>query len=302
MGGLFSHRPSQNDNDESKLSELQQLQKEVSDCRKEVTELFVGQKFLLVGGEGHGKSSLINTFNHVIRLAEPDVVYEEVAQLGAGTASGSTKTVLLTKYAKENSMLFYNVDLTPSNFPVFMDTLGLNENDQLQSRIVDFIQALAAGKISEGTDLQGILQEVDTNFDDAQLDDDMAAWSIIFVASVVHQPLLNLARAVGAASEKRTKQGIEIRIYCILTHGDRLTESTKHEAQVLESMKDYSEALRIPLSRIMKLSNYTSDDIKQDGRTKPNLRKDLQALSAFRRILSKSGTRYWLHGNARRDK
>ena len=179
---------------------------EVCDRRKEVMVLFQGQKFLVLGGEGHGKSSLINTFSHVIGLADPNIVYEEVAQVGAG--SGSTKTVLLTRYRKEDSMLFHGEKETaPSNFPEFLDTVGMNENNQLQVRIVKLVRALAAGKIKEGADLQDMLKDFNPSFDDMQPDEDMAAWSIIFVGSIVHQPLLDLAKSVGAAADKRTKQG-----------------------------------------------------------------------------------------------
>jgi GTP-binding protein EngB required for normal cell division len=271
------------------------LEKEVSDRRKEVIDLFNGQQFLLLGGEGHGKSSLINTFGHVTRLADPNVVFEEVAQEGA--CYGSTKTVNLTRYTKENSMLFYGVpDQTPPrNFPVFLDTIGLNE----EVRYAEFVEALAAGRIPEGEDLQAMLEAIPTDYNDVHPNEDMAAWSIIFVGSVMHQPLLKLAVAVGGAADKRTREGQEVRVYCVLTHKDKLGKSDREKKALSESVKQYSKAMRIPEHRIMILSNYVSDEIQANGRTKPDLEKDLEILNAFRQILSKSGTRNWPNAKAR---
>ena len=168
---------------------------EVQQRRREVIGLFHGQKLLLLGGDGHGKSSLINTINHVIRLENQDAVYEEVAEMGTG---GETKTQFLTRYRREDSMLFEGV--RGSNFPVFLDTIGLSESNQ--NAVVKLVPLLATGKISEETNLRELLE--DAKLDSFEVpqnaDKELKAWSIIFVGSLEHQPVIELARSVGKAN------------------------------------------------------------------------------------------------------
>ena len=178
------------------------VKQEVQRRREEVKALFQGQKLLVLGGDGHGKSSLINTFNHVIRLADPNVVYDEVARVGT---AHNTTTIRLVKYGKEDSALFHGVEnIAPSNFPVFLDTVGLPENEQIS--VIELVQSLAQGKIKEDTDLQELLKASDINFKDLKSDDGMAAWSILFVGSIHHPAVVKLARNVGEASVKIEKE------------------------------------------------------------------------------------------------
>ena len=84
---------------------------------------------------------------------------------------------------------------------------------------------------------------------------------------------------------------IEVRVFCILTSADKC----KDERKLIETRKDFGEALRIPDWRILQLTNYTATDIKSNGRTKPNFEKDLQVLDAFHRILRKAETRHQIN-------
>ena len=195
MGQLFSRQS------EVPTRSIEDIAQEVQERRTEVTNLFAGQKLLVLGGDGHGKSSLINTFNHVIRLADPNVVYEEVAEVGP--SQSVTKTPYLNRYKKEDSALFLGVQ--GSNFPVFLDTAGMNEDDKVQAKIVQLVKALAAGKIQQRADTKALLADFKTNFDKMEADEDMAAWTIIFVASAAYESLLALARSVGEAVDQTTR-------------------------------------------------------------------------------------------------
>lgn len=72
MGNLFS--------EPNKLTKEQR--ETIDKCRSDVLSLFKGHKFLVVGGDGRGKSSFINTVNHAIRMSNstPDVMYYEEAE------------------------------------------------------------------------------------------------------------------------------------------------------------------------------------------------------------------------------
>ena len=88
-----------------------------------------------------------------------------------------------------------------------------------------------------------------------------------------------------------------MRVYLILTQEDKNSD----EKKLADVRSKYTEALRISEFRILKLSNYTSEDVMEDGRTKPNFEKDLQVLNAFNRILRKAENRDRMKEKAKKE-
>lgn len=60
---------------------------QINKLRKEILTLFNGQTFLVLGEVGCGKSSLINTFGHVMRLADKDAVFYKTAEIAEEPAA-----------------------------------------------------------------------------------------------------------------------------------------------------------------------------------------------------------------------
>ena len=70
----------------------------VKQRRPRLIKYYDGQKILLIGKPGCGKSSLINSFNFVInRHVDEDVAYHEVCETSA-SAITETKTIILNQY------------------------------------------------------------------------------------------------------------------------------------------------------------------------------------------------------------
>ena len=72
--------------------------RKVKQRRPRLIKYFDGQKILLIGKPGCGKSSLINSFNFVInRSVDEDVEYHEICETSASESTES-KTVILNEY------------------------------------------------------------------------------------------------------------------------------------------------------------------------------------------------------------
>ena len=92
--------------EQAKQDEMDRLQSEtevlkrVKKRRAQLTDRFEGQKILMIGKPGCGKSSVINSFNFVVNLCsvEDAVIaeYEEVCETSAATMSESKTSILKT--------------------------------------------------------------------------------------------------------------------------------------------------------------------------------------------------------------
>lgn len=171
----------------------------VDQLRADILSSCKGQKFLLIGGDGHGKSSLINSMNHVLRLQDPQAKFQEIAGMGAGR--GKTKTASFRNY-DEDLKLFTGVEREKgTKMPHFQDLCGMSENET--SNCLKLIPLLAAGQIKDGTDMR---EYMDGDFDLSSIaqptDKQLRCWSIIFVASAYHDFPVKLATHLREAADR----------------------------------------------------------------------------------------------------
>ena len=178
MGNAFS----------SFFRNINPIEREISRVREKLIEDFDGQKFLVVGRPGCGKSSLINSFNYVINLTDPRADYEEIAQVGASSAgevSTETVTKSLTKYDFRRKMYVSLRGDRRKKAPAFFDLVGLPN----QAALADLISKLADGKIEDRTNMLAAVSEDDPSYrenigkEHRTPQKHMAAWTIIFVLS-----------------------------------------------------------------------------------------------------------------------
>lgn len=207
MGGLFSRRACTSQKEAEKRGKQHQLgalreaeerrkqQERVAGLRMNIRRLCNGQRFVVVGGDGHGKSSSINTFNHVMRLQDPDAKYQELAEVGP---AHHTKTLIVRKFICQPTMFGGAVE--------FVDVSGMSQNDQ--SKVPQMVKLLVEGRLPEGTDIRPLLG---SNVDlDQFLDfsvEQLRCWSIIYVASASHVIERKLAGRVGQAGKELEKSG-----------------------------------------------------------------------------------------------
>lgn len=259
------------------VSQSTELPKEelIDKRRTEVFSLFKGQKFLVVGGDGHGKSSFINTVNHAIRLSSstPDVMYYEAAEMGPLEMTG-TKTFALRTYTMGRG-LFEGVTFSQDMQPIsFIDTCGVGEIAHKQFE--ELIVTVAQGKVGEGTDLRKFFDE-QADYESLLSDnnEDTRFWSIVFVVSARHSFPLDVARAVARACERCQEKQHGIRVFCVVTNTDIKGVNKKLE----QLTKDLAAVLRISKSRIKTVINYTSEDIGRNMRIIPSNNKQQQLLA-----------------------
>ena len=173
MGNAFS----------SFFRNINPVEKEISRVREKLIEEFDGQKFLVLGQPGCGKSSLINSFNYVINLTDPRADYEEIAQAGASSTEHVTKR--LTKYDFRRKMYVSLRGDRRKKAPAFFDLVGLPN----QAALADLISKLADGKIEDRTNMLAAVSEDDPSYrenigkEHRTPQKHMAAWTIIFVLS-----------------------------------------------------------------------------------------------------------------------
>ena len=160
------------------------IERKISQLREDLIEGFNGQKFLILGRPGCGKSSLVNSFNYAINLTDPQADYEEIAQVGAST--GETKTRKLTKYDHTKNMYAKLRRDQRRKAPAFFDLVGLPN----QGMLSDLISKLVDGKIEDKTDMLMAVSKDDSSYRDnlgrehRKPQKQMAAWTIILVLSV----------------------------------------------------------------------------------------------------------------------
>ena len=185
------------------------VERTISHLREDLIKGFSGQKLLILGRPGCGKSSLVNSFNYVINLTDPQADYEEIAQVGAST--GETKTRKLTKYDHTKSMYAKLGRDLRKMAPAFFDLVGLPN----QGTLSDLISKLVDGKIEDKTDMLMAVSKDDSSYRDnlgreyRKPQKKMAAWTIIFVLSINEEFPEGLANdikeAIGMIEDKNER-------------------------------------------------------------------------------------------------
>lgn len=175
---------------ERELQEANEKAAEVSSLRQTVFKLFQGQQLLLVGYAGVGKSSLINSINHVINLAVPMVSYQEVAAIAAGEPDHGTLVYRSYSSDKEMYHALESGELTEvrRRAPTFFDVAGVVE--RLLQGDFDFknlLTLLVKGKVEEFTQMVEVFNHPDEKlekFRKAGSMDCQRAWSMLCVVAL----------------------------------------------------------------------------------------------------------------------
>ncbi|XP_065837030.1 uncharacterized protein [Oscarella lobularis] len=261
--------------------------------RKNLIERFDGQKFLILGRPGCGKSSLVNSFNYVINLVDPRADYDEIAQVGAST--GETKTRHLTKYDFRKEMYACLKGDERRKAPAFFDLVGLPN----QATLSDLISKLADGKIEEGTDMISAVSEDDPSYrenlgkEHREPQKSMAAWTIILVLSA-NEPFpeglaTDIKEAIGQIEELKERSK-DLRIFAFITKLDKITDKDRRDQKVEDITQNFKMILNVPKHRVMQITNFTADDDYDTAKMKyrPNKNKELGILNAFGKILTRA--------------
>eukprot|EP00118_Oscarella_pearsei_P028643 m.2614 g.2614 ORF g.2614 m.2614 type:complete len:291 (+) comp8795_c0_seq1:534-1406(+) len=278
MGGLLTS-----------IASLTPTQREIVRLRKELISNFSGQKFLILGRPGCGKSSLINSFNYVINLTDPKADYEEIAEVGQSQAE--TKTRRLTKFDYQRKMYSKLKVADRKKAPAFFDLVGLPN----QATLGDLIGKLADGKIEDRTDMLLAVSEEDTSYrenlgrEHRKVQKNMAAWTMLLVLSVNEPFPEGLARDIKEAAEMvnlTDERAENLRIFALITKVDTVPQERREEK--LETLKDgFKAALNVQGYRALQIVNFTEKDYSEkelkfvrDGQ------KELQILKVFGSICS----------------
>jgi energy-coupling factor transporter ATP-binding protein EcfA2 len=184
----------------------------LDELRKEVVESFSGQKILLVGPQGSGKSSLINTFDMVLHLTDPKYPFMEWAVYGPGKTDEYKENPTTFHYRKYHiERLYKNLekflgDTPPDKCPTFFDTTGFCGTGKIRED--DLLVNIASGNMPEDTELLSIM-EGGKKCDDVftEQNKELQSWSIVFVASAQSDFPREIAKICYAAWEKLERTG-----------------------------------------------------------------------------------------------
>jgi GTP-binding protein EngB required for normal cell division len=267
--------------------------------RKEVVERFDGQKILLVGPEGSGKSSLINTFDTVLQLTDPTYQWKEWAVYGPGKTDRYTANPTTFHYRKYHTeRLYQNLekflgDTPPEKCPTFFDTTGFRGTGKIPED--DLIVHIASGDVPEDTDLLSILRgEEKCDEVCAEQNKELQSWSIVFVVGAPSDFPREIADTCYAAWEKLEKKSKDVRLFAVVTKVDKLSQDMK-EARLGEVDREIAATLAIPPTRIYHISNIKSEDINEDETIKVNIDQRHAILRALKGILNPSQKPDWFY-------
>ena len=163
-------------------------EEKVAALKKEVINLFNGQQLLLLGHYGVGKSSFINTVNHVLNLVQPNVPYQELAELSARESDHGTLIYRAYGPRKKMYMALKESDFSAKQDfgPIFFDVAGVNDKIVNEFDLKQFLIHLVNGQVKEYTDMVRIYNREDQmeQMRDESKVDNLRAWSIICLVSV----------------------------------------------------------------------------------------------------------------------
>ena len=165
---------------------------------------FRGQKLLLLGERGHGKSSLINSFSFVVNLAAnpTEAEFREYARTSEGNVS---KTLHLRQYNKKNG-LYSEQDNQEvlKRAPTFYDTCGLANRTNYSG----FILALLEGRVAINTDLRELENKLPEDRDQEYIEPkpENVPSTVLFVVSAMVPLGKNLMKSLLEALENLHKK------------------------------------------------------------------------------------------------
>ncbi|XP_062506667.1 uncharacterized protein LOC134183200 isoform X2 [Corticium candelabrum] len=243
-------------------------QREVDELRKDVFKKFDGQKILLIGTLGSGKSSLVNSINYVLNLENPNAHYHEVAELSDSEAYHGTPVYRMYTPEKDlyHEVKDQNLLEDVSSAPTLFDISGVDEQllDGDQLDLKKFLLCVFQGKVEEFTDIIKIFNTPEELEKVAiqEAADDRRPWSVVCVVSLAAVfPTKFYENVAKALRETKANQG-----------GDTLNLAEKKQ-----KVQSYSERCKTTLNmsegRIFEVTNYTS---KQWGKGNQRMDKDTE--------------------------
>jgi energy-coupling factor transporter ATP-binding protein EcfA2 len=267
--------------------------------RKEVVERFDGQKILLVGPEGSGKSSLINTFDTVLQLTDPTYQWKEWAVYGPGKTDRYTANPTTFHYRKYHTeRLYQNLekflgDTPPEKCPTFLDTTGFRRTGKIRED--DLLVNIASGNMPEDTELLSIM-EGEKKCDDVitEQNKELQSWSIVFVAGASIDFPKEIAHVCYAASEKLERTAKDVRLFAVVTKLDELSPDMR-KTRLDEMQQEIEDTLAIPPTRIFHIRNITPEDVNEDETLKVDTDRRRAILRALNGILNPSHQPSWIY-------
>jgi hypothetical protein len=276
---------------------MSNVEEDCSRLEKNVIDHFEGQQLLIFGAMGSGKTSLINSFNHVINQSvNRSVEYQEVGEI-----ADSQRHVTLTfqTYGHERNMYHLLKTQQPTQFekgPRFFNSVGLNakmlDGDEKIKNMAKLLTLLISGKVEEFTEM---LPLVDPEAHLDQLDhqlpvDKNRAWSVLCVQALNVDFSSEIFKVVDSVERASKKNQGGIRVFIILTKADEIPKEER-QTRIQNYIDRVTEILVINRAlRVHVIENYTEKDLNLDGSTNLVPRKDLAILRAFNIILQPAFT------------
>ena len=174
MGGLFS-RPE----DPGRAEALRQEQVN-NDLRGKVIDLFDSQQLLVLGLLGSGKTSLINSFNHVINLSVDNLaIFQEVGDFAPASTPVTLTYATYGPKRKLYNLLKESNPLVWERAPTFFDIPGIDskyfDGEKAIGHLSQLLNHIVRGQVKEFSDL---LSLYDSKADLKQIQDQLPidAW------------------------------------------------------------------------------------------------------------------------------